>query len=242
MFELAENLKVDMLEMGNKKPERFYIGVSEEVSRPFAAEFVSCLIKTQVKDLNPIINMKSDKHMPLLECLRDNTIDVAISNHFSADSEYELLAEIKMPVVLIFSPKILPKNFFKNSKLTEIKKVLNSLPHQWVLPTPQQRLRYEIDLFMEKYQAGGSPIFESDVLATSIRAIEDGIGFTFIPRPYVKSEIEMDKIHSWGPEEGLWKHKICLISRHDKKNDPLVKSMKESFMEVMDAKLNSKKH
>ena len=52
--------------------------------------------------------------------------------------------------------------------------------------------------------------FESNVISSVIRAAIGGLGFTILPRAYVKTELSSKRLVQMNPKP-LWQHKMILL-------------------------------
>ena len=226
MFEIAEDMESSLK---SNRPEnlRIHLGVSDEIDRPFVVEVVSKLARMHSK-VPPLVTMTSDAHQHLLARLKTNSLDAVITNQSSSDEGMAPLSAIRMPVVLAFR---------KSDEYRAIKKLKNwsepstlaGLKANWVLPHPKMRLRSEIDAFMEKKKVGGRTVFESDVLASVVRAVTDGMGIGFLPLPYIMTEVAQGKLEVRGPKGGFWEHGVWLLSTRKHQDDVMLQALKTSF-------------
>lgn len=232
MFEIADDLAHAIRDSDKNHISRLSIGVTNEIERPFIVELVSRIIKNKARQSTPAVTMRSDLHSALIERLRNRTLDVVVTNQPAYGDDLETLSSTMMPVVLAFSKNLPASNALKSAKATDLKSLLELLPRAWVMPASSQRLRSEIDAFLEKKRLTARVAFESDVVATVVRGISDGVGIGFLPLPYFAKEKTRELIDSFGPKEGFWQHSIWLIARKTREPNPLVSELKPLFRKV----------
>jgi DNA-binding transcriptional LysR family regulator len=149
------------------------------------------------------------------------------------DPELENLERAEVPVALTCSMK-----WKMNSNKTElkvgpaIKAIRGGETVQWLMPSARFKLRSEIDHFFEENQLKGRIIFESDVIASLVRSVIDGVGITFLPRLYVAREIREKSVRVIGPKSGYWKYRVWLTCHAQNKEDILIKALASSFKEI----------
>jgi LysR family transcriptional activator of nhaA len=230
MFEIAEEFS-DVLNQTNlSRGPRIRIGVTDEIERPFITDLLSAVIRGKELPKQPMVSMLSDNHTELLGQLETRQIDLLLSNQPGYGEDLQTLATVDLPVILVISARLL-----KTAKIpaeATIPQLLRTLPGGLVLPTAKLRLRAEIDLFLQKHHVVKPVVFESDILAAVIRAIVDGVGFGFIPFPYVSREINHGSLKHFGPENGYWKNRLLLISLNKKTLDPTIKEFREAVLKL----------
>ena len=160
--------------------------------------------------------------MNLLSQLKIRNLDAVITNYPAIEDGIELLSEYPMPVMAIHHPD-------KKFEGSIIKGKSRHKPIQWVLPNRRLRLRSEINTFMKGNILTGQILLESDVLATLVRAVLDGIGTTFLPLPYVQSFVKQGRLIASGPKAGFWTHQLCLLTNSASSKRNIVQSLKNSF-------------
>ena len=70
-----------------------------------------------------------------------------------------------------------------------------------------------------------SAYFESDILASVVRAAVDGISFCLIPLPYIKKELQNESLEILPKMAALWKHQLYVVARNDKDKGHFVKKL-----------------
>jgi DNA-binding transcriptional LysR family regulator len=103
---------------------------------------------------------------------------------------------------------------------------------EWLMPSSRFKLRAEMDSFFEANELKGRIVFESDVIASLVRSVMDGVGLAFLPLLYVAREIREKSVRVIGPKEGYWKYRVYLTCHAQSKNDVLIKALAVSFKEI----------
>ncbi len=233
MFELVEEMSEVLLQKVPSATRRIYIGVSEEVDRPIVAEVVSHFLKSQSLSQRPKITVVAGSHEQLVERLKFREIDVMISELVMTDPDLMNLSRVEVPVALVCSSQWKMKSNIKNLKASAaIAEIVGGEIAQWVMPSSKFKLRAEIDQFFEANQLKGRIVFESDVMASLVRSVIDGIGLAFLPLLYVGREIREKSLRALGPKDGYWKYQVWLVCNHHNHDDPLIQSFANSFKVV----------
>ncbi len=235
MFELSE----EMGELISKKvpsaSRRIHIGVSDEVDRPFVVEVVSLFLKEHGLIQRPKVTVVSGDHAQLIERLRFRELDAVVTQLATIDPELQNLERAEVPVALTCSTKWKMKSNKKNLKVTAaINAIEGGDGVQWLMPSTRFKLRSEIDRFFEGNELKGRIVFESDVIASLVRSVVDGIGVAFLPLLYVAREIREKSVRVIGPREGYWKYRVWLACHSQNKNDLLLKALAKSFRDICD--------
>lgn len=220
MFELSEEMSAAISKKIPTMNRKIYIGVSDEVERSFVVEVVSLFLRKFTMALRPNIIIVQGTQKQLVERLKFRELDVIITELFVNDSDLSQLACAETPVVLVG-----PKNLC-NSKLNSVFK--NQSTH-WLMPSAKFKLRLEIDQFFEKNKLIGRILIESDVLASIVRSVVDGLGITFSPLLYITKEVNDHSVSILGNKSGYWKYRIWLVSNPRNSKDPLIQSFTDSF-------------
>jgi LysR family transcriptional regulator, transcriptional activator of nhaA len=233
MFELSE----EMGELISKKvpsaSRRIHIGVSDEVDRPFVAEVVSLFLKQHGLIQRPKVTVVSGRHDQLVERLRFRELDAVVTQLAMIDPELENLERAEVPVALTCSTKWKMNSNKKNLKVRHaIEAIQGGEGVQWLMPSSQFKLRAEIDRFFEENDLKGRIVFESDVIASLVRSVVDGIGIAFLPLLYVAREIREKSVKVIGPKDGYWKYRVWLACHPQNKDDILIKALARSFSQI----------
>lgn len=233
MFELSEEMSEALLQKVPSATRRVHIGVSDEVDRPVVAEVVSHFLKSQALVQRPKVTIIAGSHDQLVERLRFREIDIMISELVMTDPELMNLSRVEVPVALVCSSKWKMKSNIKNlTASAAIDEIVGGETVQWVMPSSKFKLRAEIDQFFEANQLKGRVVFESDVMASLVRSVIDGIGMAFLPLLYVGREIRDKSLRALGPKNGYWKYQVWLVCSHQNHDDPLIQAFAKSFKVV----------
>lgn len=233
MFELSEELKELMTKQVPSASRRIHIGVSDEIDRPFVVEIVSLFMKKHGLAQRPKVSVVSGTHEQLAERLKFRELDAVVTEIAMIDPDLENLQRAEVPVALTCSSKwrvpANPKNVKIGSLISEIHGEEGA---QWLMPSSRYKLRTETDKFFDDNLLKGRIVVESDVIASIVRSVVDGIGLAFLPLLYVAREIREKSIRVIGPKEGYWKYRVWLTCHSQNKEDVLIQALSRSFKEI----------
>lgn len=205
------------------------IGTSVQIESPFVADLFSRVYKRSDTLRSSLYLASAATQADLLQQLKTRQVDLVLSNTPSYGAEFQIRADVDMPVGLFISTeryqqvaKIIPKNASLKTWINESKAGL-------ILPSVQQRLRHETDIFLQKFSLVTQVVLETDVLSVVARAIVDHIGIGFLPYPYVAEELKLKLMKPVGQQASYWNHKFYVISRRQEKLDPVL----ENFIEAV---------
>jgi LysR family transcriptional activator of nhaA len=233
MFEISEAMGEVIEKEVPTAARRIHIGVSDEVDRPFVVEVVSLFLKSHGLAQRPKVMLVSGSHDQLTERLRFRELDAVVTQRSMIDPELENLERAEVPVALTCSGKWKLNSKMKKLNVTEaIHTIRGGEDVQWLMPSAKFKLRAEIDQFFEVNELKGRIVFESDVIASLVRSVVDGVGLTFLPLLYVAREIREKSVRVIGPEEGYWKYRVWLACHSKNKNDALIKALSLSFKKI----------
>lgn len=221
MFEVAEALESYTKGSDELKRMKVSIGVSHEIEKPFIANVVGSAMKRSDEKNRPVISMLSQPdEEDLRRALKFNKIDFLISDSPVYDGDLEVKATFTMPVVFFIAPDLARQLKMKPKELLidAMKKAANHL----ALPTDNMRLRQETDLFLQKKKMKINLVFETDILSSIVRSVVDGIAAGILPLPYILKEVRQGLIKVTSPAEGLWQHKIYVITKLNMKANPFL--------------------
>jgi LysR family transcriptional activator of nhaA len=219
-FEATDELADFLKSSGESKGQRFAIGVSDDIERPFVTEILGKLLKGKAGKNQPLIRMTSSTKNDLMAKLSLNELDVVLTSQPTYGDEIENACELNLPVVLIGPPKLF--GLLKNVVSQKVPSVLKELDCGLVLPSSDLHLRYEIDKFLQKGKIKKNIVFESNILASVARALADGAGVGFLPLPYIQRELKQEVLKVCGPSDGLWDHKLFLMTTKRHMTMPIV--------------------
>ena len=103
-----------------------------------------------------------------------------------------------------------------------------------ILPSVQQRLRHETDIYLQKYALKTEVLLETDVLSVVARAIVDGVGLGFLPYPYVAEELKLKLMKPLGGQASYWNHKLYVIGRRQETLDPILEEFVKAVQNLED--------
>jgi LysR family transcriptional activator of nhaA len=225
MFEVSEQMAELISKSVPSAARRIRIGVSDEVDRPFVIEVVSLFLKKHGLGNRPKVTVVSGNHDQLAERLRFRELDAVVTEIAMINPELRNLGRAEVPVALTCSSKWVgtAKDAIDRGKDAE-----------WLMPSSRFKLRGEIDRFFETHQLKGRIVFESDVIASLVRSVIDGIGIAFLPLLYVAREIREKSVRVIGPKNGYWKYRVWLACHAQNKDDALIRALAKSFTEICD--------
>jgi LysR family transcriptional regulator, transcriptional activator of nhaA len=200
----------EMFDQNSKKNSsmgiRTSVGVSVDIERPFITEALSRISKEYGKSQRPRLNLISLPTNQLLQLLKLGEIDLLLSNKAVGDSDFETLEEFEFSVGLFATKETHRKVGAKSAEI-----LLKDQDIPFVLPSKITSLRFEIDEYLAKKKYRPICVFESNIIASVIRAARDDMGFTILPRVYVDREVKTGKLLQLNSKP-LWKHRMALIT------------------------------
>ncbi|MBL7717011.1 MAG: LysR family transcriptional regulator [Bdellovibrionales bacterium] len=233
MFEISEEMTDSISNRLPSAARRLHVGVSEEVDRPFVVEVVSRFLKEHGLEKRPKISVVSGHHEQLLERLRFRELDVIVTAAPTSDPDLESLARAEVPVVLACSTKWKLNTYPRNPKLSfALSAIRGGDTAQWLVPSSRYRFRSEIDRFLEKNGIKTRITFESDVMASLVRSVADGVGLAFLPVLYLAREIREKSIRAIGPKDGYWRYGVWLVGHSQSHGDHLIQSFSKAFQTI----------
>ncbi len=233
MFEISEEMEELVAKKVPSASRRIHIGVSNEVDRAFVSEIVSLFLKNHGLAMRPKVSVISASHDQLVEQLRHREIDALVTEVAIIDPELKSLERAEGPVALACSIDWKLKSKTKSQNvLAALKNIEGGESAQWLMPSSRFKLRSEIDQFFEENHLKGRIVFESDVMASVVRSVVDGIGMAFLPMLYVAREVREKSLQVMGPKEGFWRYRVWLACHNQNRNDPLIKSLSLAFKDI----------
>lgn len=229
MFNAAIDLRNFLQNTETSKVTRVKVSVSNEIERTFVANTISAIIQQPLKrtpDLNQTISMSTLSNDQAESGLASGTIQFAITHKSIQSSNAYLVAKLKVPVVAVSSHKFVKAPSGRSESIFSILKKTNC---GLVLPTESIRHRIETDVFLQKGKITNKIAFESDVLASVVRATVEGVGVTFLPLAYVKDELRNRTLSLLGRKTDTWDYYIFVYGDKKFKNGPLGSKFKEHF-------------
>lgn len=233
MFEISEVMEELISQKVPSVSRRIQIGVSDEVDRPFVVEIVSNFLKRHGASHRPKVTVVSGTHEQLAERLRFRELDAVVTQLSMIDPELENIERAEVPVALTCAAEAWPQS--SRSKIrfpSDVKNLIGLENLHWLMPSTRFKLRSEIDQFFAESGLKGRIVFESDVIASLVRSVIDGIGLSFLPLIYVAREIREKSVRVIGPKGGYWKYRVWLACHKQNKEDPLISALAGSFREI----------
>ncbi len=174
------------------------------------------------------VRMTSDKHRVMVDKLRWKELDVLLSNFTSVGDDVSILAEIPLPIVAVANRSIL-KTFRKSQTRESLGRLLQSLDVGLVLPSPEQKLRIETEIYLQKVRIHRPVVFESDILSAVVRAAVEGVGVAFLPKPYVQKELTSGTLIQLTEGQKLWNHTVYQIAPKRQQLDLVNSEIRDYF-------------
>jgi LysR family transcriptional activator of nhaA len=238
MFEISEQMGELISKKVPSASRRIHIGVSDEVDRPFVVEVVSLFLKKHGLALRPKVTVVSGTHEQLAERLRFRELDAVVTPLAMIDPDLENLARAEVPVALAYSGKLKMTPRQKKMKIIDAVAALSDgQDAHWLMPSSRFKLRAETDHFFERSRLKGRIVFESDVIASLVRSVIDGVGMTFLPLLYIAREVREGAVRVIAPKDGYWKYRVWLTCHGQNRNDELIQALTHSFKEICDQAL-----
>jgi LysR family transcriptional activator of nhaA len=224
IFEVADRLAEYLKSPEQKNQRRIGIGVSDQIERPFVADLLGNILQRGQEHLHSTLSVTSGTDKELLQRLRGQEIDLLLTNRLVAGDDLHEVMSTKMPVGLVVSKGLLKMHGYRRAPT--LAEVFKNDRIGLFAPSEQMRLRHELDVFMQQKNLQKPLLMESDILSVVARAVVDDGGCAFLPTPYILNEKKSGHLIVLGPREGLWRHRISLISRKQLKYDPLFDELK----------------
>lgn len=226
MFEVSEDLEMFFQNLESNEL-KINIGISTEIPRTFITNIIGLALKKYNIDNRPIIKMTSDTHEHLIQQLKLSKLNFVITNKPEYDINLKILKEYSMPVVLAGSEEFINQLKLKGQNVSESnwKKIASNL----ALPTDQLKLRSEINSYFVKHKIQYRSILESDIVSSLIRSSVDGMTFCLLPLPYIKKEIQQNVLQLLSSMNGLWEHRIYIISRSNVDKNQFIEKLRKEL-------------
>ena len=226
IFELAEGMLKELGQVSPLEANRLRLGVADDIERPFSVRLVSLLLSNGAAQSAPMVALTCGSHETLTRKLEDGELDAFLSDRSPGQDGMEVLGSSEMPVMLAIAPGRLPPGWSASHDPVGAALMEGGL----VMPSSKLRLRQEIDEFLEERKATAHIVLESDLLASVVRGVVDGVGASFLPTPYIAEGIARREILVFGPSQGFWQHSLWLISnRKSAESNALVQGLKSAF-------------
>jgi LysR family transcriptional activator of nhaA len=202
LFDIADSISSHVKVIDPGREITFRVGVSSDIERPFVAEVIGQILRTR-RAKNIKFEVISKEHKEIAADFRSGDIELVITNSKIADRPPAY--DFSFPVFLVTS------KVQKNSRSlneSNLKAIFQSLEEDLIIPSEGHVLRFELDRFLSKISSHPQVVFESNILACVIRAIQEGVGCSFLPKPYVQKDLKRGILSAIGPQKGYWQHRV----------------------------------
>lgn len=211
MFEVNEELEYFFQNIEHNEL-KINVGINNEIPRTFITNIIGLALKKYKPENRPMIKLSTDTHDQLMHQLKLSKLNFVITNKPEHDISLKILKEYSMPVVVAGSEEFIKQ--LKIKKLKDGEASLKKIASYLALPTDQLKLRSETNSFFVKNKIPYRSILESDIVSSIIRSSVDGMAFCLLPLPYIKKEIQQNLLQLLTSVNGLWEHRIYIISRN----------------------------
>lgn len=233
MFEVSEELDRYLIDRTSPETRQVNIGVSDDIERSFLSEVISHFLQKCSTGMRPKMSISSGSTEQLVNRLQFKELDAIVTTEDVTEGNLVSLLNIETPVALIGpAMKELPIQYEKLHLASQLKNIISSEGISFVMPSTSFKFRKEIDQFFEIHSIQKRIVFESDITSSLVRSVIDEIGFAFIPLIYVDRESHQKKLSVFGPADGFWKYKLNLSCHLKKEDDPVIRSLAESFQVI----------
>jgi LysR family transcriptional regulator, transcriptional activator of nhaA len=205
-FEILAEMSDQIEKKPNSMGVRMTIGVSIDIDRPFVTDLIAKIIRSYPKTKTPLLNLISVGTTELFQMLKTRNVDLLLTSKGLIDQDIHLIKEFAMPVGLYGTPEIA-----KKCGKVSIEEIARNADLGFVLPSKLTGLREEIDAYFIKKKIRPKNVFESNIMASVVRAASDGLGCTIIPEAYIAKELQNHKLISLS-HKPLWKYRMMLLS------------------------------
>lgn len=194
----------------------YLVLVSDQIDRPFVAEIIGKLFK-QNRSMSRYFQVISKPHSEIVDHLGQNQFDLFITSEKL--KKHQAFATFQLPVNLFTS-----KPHFEVQQFSEknLKGMLAALGESLVLPSLDLHLRGEIDIFLAKEGIETDIIFESNIMACTVRAIKEGVGCGFLPLPFVAHDLKKNQLTVLGPPGGYWEYPLYIYLKDQHNSEDII--------------------
>lgn len=229
--EMSDHIQKSKTAMG----VRINIGVSNDIDRPFVTEVIAKIIRNHPLSKQPLVKLISKESDIILDLLKAGEIDFAITTNATIDGQIKLHKEFLFPVMAFAS-----KDILINLKKKSFTDYLKDHSIGTVLPSKPTILRAETESYFVKRKFWPVATFESNIMASVIRAAIDGLGIALLPLAYVSRELKSDKLHSLSSDI-LWKHRLMVISLNSGFSEEKSRILDQLIEDLQKTNLNERK-
>jgi DNA-binding transcriptional LysR family regulator len=206
----------------HKRPEissQITLGISHEIERPFAAKITAELINCSLlREAQFSVLSLSESEMN--EGIKKGSCEFILSHAKPTSSLTSV--EFNFPVKLISKKQ---NHEISQAKQGNLKALLAALGQKLLIPSPQMKLRKELEENVALFEIATPILMESNILACLTEGIREGAGCGLLPIQYVFDDIKKSKLSIYGPANGFWTHKIYL-TRHKSANTSIFNEIK----------------
>jgi LysR family transcriptional activator of nhaA len=213
LFEVVQDIENFIANEEDLDSVSFRVGVTDEIERPFLADVIGQLMKSQSsKKISATIISKA--HAEIVDLALGDRLDIIISDR--KITGLNLVDEYKIPVMLVSS-----KNYLgtKVQQMSNVGNLLKSLEQDLVLPADDLLLGAETKKYLKEMEIKMHVAIRSNILACMVRSVQEHVGASFLPTLYVNKEIKNGTLYAYGPQNGFWKHRIFLYTKSQKKKE-----------------------
>jgi DNA-binding transcriptional LysR family regulator len=233
MYELGEELQNEMKQLTQPRAGRIQLGVADDVERPLAVRLVRHLLRGGPTARRRMVTLCTGSHENLLTQLREQSLDAVLSDQPMYSAGLETLGTTEMPVSLVVPKAVKPRGLDAFEASSEkIAKQLRASGVGLIMPSARLRFRGEIDRFLSSSRLSLPVVFESDNLASVVRAVLEGVGAAFLPLPYVEDSVQREQVVPLGPPHGLWRHPLHLFALPESATTTMAESLRAAFVSL----------
>lgn len=232
IFEVAADFAEALKTSTEKQSLRLRIGISEQLERHFIADVISPLVKEKKQHIEKAYFISSAATDQLLIQLRNQDIDLLVTNKPLYAEDVKELATAAIPVNLLISTELLKELKIRISRHTSAADFLHASPWGLVMPSTKLKLRHETDQLIQEMKIRKRIVLESDIMSVVVRAVLDGAGAAFVPTAYMIEELQLGLITAIGPKAGYWKHNLYIFGRKEALLDESVKNVVRSIRNI----------
>lgn len=202
--EMFDQIEKKSFSMGS----RISIGVSAEIERPFISESITKVSQQYPKTQKPLLNLISLPSSQLIQLLKLGELDILLTTGVETDNDIQIVSEFEFDVGAFATSNYITKNALPAFEKFNIK---NEIPI--ILPSKGTLLRAEIDNYFAQKKMRTKSLFESNIISAIARAACNGLGVTILPEPYLRQELQHNRIIRIN-NKALWKHRVfALVKR-----------------------------
>ncbi len=227
IFDAAADMENFLRGQSQKLTRVLRVGITEQIDHNFIADLSAQVQSFSVSE-NFQLRVTSGEKLELIEQLKTHKIDLLFSNSTAHEVDLYPLSEVRMPVALFVASGTKKSNERREPVREWLKKTNLGI----ALPSEKLKLRHETDQFLQKIGAKSSVVFESDLISVVGRAVVDGVGYAFLPVPYMAEEMNRGLVTTISSDRGFWFHQLYLFGRQAEQKDPIHLKIKHAIDEM----------